>query len=271
MKTALQRGDAALPLAQELFELIEQRPEDFEDAIVIFDFMIEVEAPHVTLAPREPPPWIGAPPQQAIEIRQRCRTETPGKPGARQAQQLAERAHAHGQQPRIGFFGPAQDADRQWFEPRRQLARIGDEAACAGSRGHQRRQRRGRQREMRLRAAACKSRIRETRRAQLAAQLFQAPEQTDARLDFEQQAVGRFDGHLRRERGRDAGQPLHERQFTRRIARPGVDIRRGRERRAQASCRDVLPLPAPWHPRRRCADCDRFIEHHERRSGRTRR
>ena len=113
METALQRGDAALPRAQELLELIEQGPQRFEDAIVIFDFMIEIEAPHVTLAPREPPPRIGAPPQQAIEIRQRCRTETPGKPGARQAQQLAERAHAHGQQPRIGFFGPAQDADRQ--------------------------------------------------------------------------------------------------------------------------------------------------------------
>ena len=131
----------------------------------------------ITLAPREPPARIGAPPEQAIEIGQQRRPETFGKPRARQAQQIAERTHAHGEQPRVVFFGPAQHAERQWFEPRRQLARIGDETARAGARGRERRQRRGRQREMRLRAAARKHRIREAGRAQLAAQLSQAAEQ----------------------------------------------------------------------------------------------
>ena len=106
--------------------------------------------------------------------------------------------------------------------------------------------------------------------AQPAAQLFQAPEQADARLDFEQQAVGSFDGHLRRERGGDAGQPLHERQFARRIARPGVDIRRGRERRAK---RHAGTYSGRLRPGVRVDDARiaRFIEHHERRGGRTRR
>ena len=94
------------------------------------------------------------------------------------------------------------------------------------------------------------SRIRQAGIAQLAAQLVQAAEQADARLDLEQQAIGRFDGHLRCKRGGDAGQPLHERQLARRIARPGVEIRRGRERRAQRHAGDALRPPAPWHPRR---------------------
>ena len=80
---------------------------------MIFDFMIEIHAPRVTFAPRDPPARIGAPPLQAIQICQKRRTETLGKPGARQAQQIAERTHAHGEQPRIGVFGPAQDAGRQ--------------------------------------------------------------------------------------------------------------------------------------------------------------
>ena len=82
-------------------------------------------------------------------------------------------------------------------------------------------------------AAVRKHRIRETGLTQLAAQLPQAAEQADARLDLEQQPVGSFDGHLRRERGGDAGQALHEREFARRIARPRIECGRGRERRAE--------------------------------------
>ena len=68
---------------------------------MIFDFMIEIEAPAITLAPREPAARIGTPPEQAVQIGEQRRTETPGEPGAWQAQQLAERAHAHGREPRV--------------------------------------------------------------------------------------------------------------------------------------------------------------------------
>ena len=59
------------------------------------------------------------------------------------------------------------------------------------------------------------------------------PNNADARLDLEQQAIRRFDGNLRRECGGDAGQPSHEREFTRRIARPRIEMRNERERRSQ--------------------------------------
>jgi hypothetical protein len=60
-----------------------------------------------------------------------------------------------------------------------------------------------------------------------------AAEQRDARFDLEQQAIRWLDGNLRRERGGDAGQPPHEREFARCIARPRIEMRNERERGSQ--------------------------------------
>ena len=122
METALQRGDAALPRAQELLEFFQQGLQGLEDAFVIFDFMIEIEASAISLAPHEAATRIGTPPEQAVEIGEPLDTESLGEPRARQAHELAQRAHAHAEQTSVFFFRPAQRGERQRFEPRRQHA-----------------------------------------------------------------------------------------------------------------------------------------------------
>src|SRR5512134_1175757 len=91
MKAAQQRGDAPLPRTQELLEVVEQGTKRREDTLVIFDFMIEVDAPRETFAPHEPPARIGAPAEQPVEIGKPGDPETFGEPRARQAHELAER------------------------------------------------------------------------------------------------------------------------------------------------------------------------------------
>ena len=232
---------------------------------MIFDFMIEIDAPAITLAPREPPARIGAPAEQPVEIRQaaRHRNVCANPARGRRMSSPSVRTPMAGEPLRSPPRASAA-RERQRLEPRGQRSRIGDEATRTGARRHERGQRRGRERETRLQPPLREHRIRETGRAQLPAQLPQTAEQADARLDLEQQSIGRFDGHLRRERGGDARQPLHERQLARGIARPGIDVRRGRERRAERH--------ADAHARRGCprvrvddARIARFVEHHERR------
>ena len=72
-----------------------------QDAFVIFDFVIEIERAAITLARREARARIGATPEQAVEIGEQLGTEAPGESGARQAHELAERAHAHGGEARV--------------------------------------------------------------------------------------------------------------------------------------------------------------------------
>src|SRR5687767_11654870 len=88
VKATQQRGDAPLPRAQELLEVVEQGTKCREDAFVIFDFMIEIDASCETLALDEPPARIGTPAEQPIEIGKPRDTETFGEPRARQAQEL---------------------------------------------------------------------------------------------------------------------------------------------------------------------------------------
>src|SRR5688572_18905778 len=104
METALQRGDATLPRAQELLELCKQRPQCLEDAFVIFDFMLEIEASAISLAPYEAAPRIGTTPEQAVEIGEPLDTESLGEPCARQAHELAQCAYAHAEQTSVFFF-----------------------------------------------------------------------------------------------------------------------------------------------------------------------
>ena len=153
MEAALQRGDATLPRAQELFELVQQRPQGLEDAFVIFDFMIEIEASAISLAPHETAARVGTPPEQAVEIGEPRDTETLGEPRARQAHELAQRAHTHAEQASVFFFRPAQRGERQRFEPRRQHVRVGDETARAGPRRRERSQCGGSEREAWLQPA----------------------------------------------------------------------------------------------------------------------
>ena len=98
---------------------------------------------------------------------------------------------------------------------------------------------------------------------------FRPPNKRMLGLISSSRPSGGFDGHLRRERGGDAGQPLHERQFARRVTRPGVDMRRGRKRRAQ---RHAEPDSRRLRPGIRVDDARiaRLIEHHERRGRTTR-
>ena len=200
---------------------------------MIFDFMIEIEASAISLAPHEAATRIGTTPEQAVEIGEPLDTESLGEPRARQAHELAQRAHAHAEQTSVFFFRPAQRGERQRFEPRRQHVRVGDETARAGPRRRERSQCGGSEREAWLHLGLRQHRICTAGIAQLAAQLAQAAEQRDARLDLEQQAIRRLDGNLRRERGGDAGQPSHEREFKRCIARPRIEMRNERERGSQ--------------------------------------
>ena len=112
METALQRGDATLPGAQELLELVQQWTQGLEDAFVIFDFMIEIETSSIPFAPHETTTRVGATPEQAVEIGEPLDTESLGKTRARQAHELTQRAHPHGCEPRHLFRGPTQHG--QW-------------------------------------------------------------------------------------------------------------------------------------------------------------
>src|SRR6187397_1542623 len=206
METALQRGDATLPGTQELLELCKQRPQGLEDTFVIFDFMIEIETSAISLASHEAATRIGTTPEQAVEIGEPLDTESLGEPRTRQAHELTKRAHAHAEKTSVFFFRPAQRGERQWFEPRRQHVRVGDETARAGPCRRERSQCGGSEREAWLYLGLRQHRICTAGIAQLAAQLAQATEQRETRLDLEQQAIRRFDGHLWRERGGDAGQ-----------------------------------------------------------------
>ena len=86
---------------------------------------------------------------------------------------------------------------------------------------------------MRLRPDLREHGIGTTGIAQPPAQFAQTTEEIDAGLDFEQETVGRFDGNLRREGGRDLRQPLHELLLAQDIARPRIDGGYGGERRTQ--------------------------------------
>jgi hypothetical protein len=86
---------------------------------------------------------------------------------------------------------------------------------------------------MRRGAHLAEQRIGTTGIAQATAQFAQPAEEIDAGLDLEQQPIGQLDGHLRRECGRDARQPLHEFQLTYGIAWTRIDAGHGRERGTQ--------------------------------------
>ena len=216
-----------------MLELGEQGCERLQDAFMIFDFVVEIAHPPVTLAAHKTRAWIGAAPQQSIEIREHLRTEAPRESGARQAHEFTERSYAHGREARALFLGPAQCSQWQRFESRGQHRDIGDETARAGTRRRQRGQRGGCEREMRRGAHLAEQRIGTTGIAQATAQFAQPAEEVDAGLDLEQQPIGRLDGHLRRECGRDACQPLHEFQLTYGIAWTRIDAGHGRERGTQ--------------------------------------
>jgi hypothetical protein len=195
--------------------------------------VIEVDAPAVTLTASEASAGIRAAAEQSVEVHQCRLSETAGEAGTRQPRELAQRAHAHGLETQVLLLRPTQHGDGQRRKARRQHARIGDETTRTRARRHGRRERGRCEREMRCDTVRGERRIRETERAQLPAELPQPTKKRDARLDFEQQSIGRFDRHARRECGRNGGQALHERCLARVIARARIDVGRGCERRTQ--------------------------------------
>jgi hypothetical protein len=153
---------------------VQQWPQGLEDAFVIFDFMIEIETSAISLASHETPTRIGATPEQAVEIGEPLDTESLGKTRARQAHELAQRAHAHAEQTSVFLFRPAQRGKRQRFEPRRQHVGVGDETARTGPRRRERRQGGGSEREAWLQLDLRQHRICTAGIAQLPAQLAQS-------------------------------------------------------------------------------------------------
>ena len=135
METALQRGDAALPRAQELLELVEQGPQRLRGCARDSRFHDrDRRAPCNARAVPSRRRGSARRPSSAIRDPRAAGPKRLAKPARGRRSRSPSVRTPMASRRALASSGQRSDADRQWLEPRRQLARIGDEAACAGTR-----------------------------------------------------------------------------------------------------------------------------------------